>query len=141
MNCVNSTIDYNNTSAKCIDCFVDYANKFDDCAKTLDDWANIVVQSILLTNHLQNSRCQIPHFYSYCSWICYTCINWKSILCSLQDLWSVHHLLYSAFVFHSLHFPPPCLNFLPKLHLHYTPNLLASIVLVDELQIPCTYKV
>ncbi len=104
----------------------------------------LLIQSILLIDHLQISRFLIPHFCNNYSWVCYSFVDQKSIFCSLKDLPSIVHHLYSAYVvsvFHNVHLPLSYQNSPPELQLHSTPNKLASIILVFELQIPCTCKV
>jgi hypothetical protein len=64
----------------------------------------------------------------------------KSILFWPQDLPSVplfHCPTSVVSMLYNLHFWPPYWNPLPKVHFHFVHNILASIVLVSEFQIPC----
>jgi hypothetical protein len=130
--------DYVSSSANYTNFSTNYANKSNDCV-------NIYVDSADTHDRSSLDLC-IPNpslMYLFFTNLL-VIIDQKSILCWLQDLPSIIHLLYFAFVvsiFHNLHLPPPYQNSPPELYLHSVPNILASVVLFSKLQIPCTCKV
>jgi len=62
--CVNSFVDYGNTSLNYTNFFVDRANNSDDCVNALDDWANTFIDS---SDTLDNSssNCLLPKSFTY----------------------------------------------------------------------------
>jgi hypothetical protein len=81
--CVNSSVDYDNTSANNIDFSIDCGNKSNNYMNTPNDWANTIAD-LVDTSNISSSKIwtQILHLCSYWSQIYYSFVDQESTLCS-----------------------------------------------------------
>jgi hypothetical protein len=140
-NYAHLTIDFKNTSAKLYRFFTKCAHNSKNCLNTLDDQTNIVTDSTSIPNKSSLDH-YIPNFTLLQLLICKSKIKIVfTIGFVISQIIILHHFSFMVFVFYICHCPPLCQNSPPKLHLHFFPNILPSIVLFNEHQIPCIYKV